>query len=267
MKLLKIFSLFIVGAFVFSCTPENSDYYNYTTSPSITAKSKSGFIDLQKIDTEVVAVDVSSDSEIGFNKVSVIGSYGVKGDQVKLGEINGTTGTFTDGVSNLLSKFSVNADDVKVGDNIFLYFDIESAGTTYRDQNVVVIPFSCPSDLAGVYTSVTTGSSTDDCCKANPTVNFASVVTVTKLSDGKYQISDFSAGLYLHWYDIYGIATNEQSPGKIQDICGDLVFFETLEPFQTPVTGTGSVDQATKTITYNWVNGYGDEGTVVLTKQ
>lgn len=267
MKILNIFSLYVVFLLCFGCSSETSDYYDYTQSSSIVAKSLAGFINLQTLDSENVNVDIKKDSELDISKVNIFGSFGLNGAQVKLGEISGGSGTYSESVLSILSKLSVNPDSVKVGDNIFLYFDMENANGTARDQNTVVLPFSCPSDLAGVYNSVTTGSSTDDCCKAEPTVNFTSVVTLTKLSDGKYQLSDFSAGLYFHWYVVYGISSTEQSPGKIQDICGDVSIFDTTEPFGTEVTGGGTIDLVAKTITYTWTNGYGDSGTVVLTKQ
>ncbi|MFT6808679.1 MAG: hypothetical protein ACJA01_001910 [Saprospiraceae bacterium] len=123
----------------------------------------------------------------------------------------------------------------------------------------------CPSDLAGTYSSETTGTSTDGCCVGEFS-NTASVVITG--SGGAYTISDFSAGLYFNWYSIYGILkeheTNGVLSGTIQDICGTLsgTF---REPFGGQVNVTGTVSKGV--LTYTWLNDFGDTGTVTLNKQ
>ncbi len=125
----------------------------------------------------------------------------------------------------------------------------------------------CPSDLAGTYTATTTGSSTDGCCPGE----YSSTATVTVSgSGGSYTISDFSAGLYLDWYGVYGITaafeTDGRLSGAIVDICGD-VSGTFGEPFGSNVTLVGSSDASTGVITYQWTNGFGDTGLVTLTPQ
>ena len=124
----------------------------------------------------------------------------------------------------------------------------------------------CPSNLAGEYTSTTTGTSTDPCCPDETTVE--STVTITEVAAGVYEISDWSAGLYQEWYEVYGINDDFIGEGglieEIKDVCED-ISGEFEEPFSTITTITGSVDPATGVITYSWVNGYDDMATVVLT--
>lgn len=252
---------------VLSCAKDKNDYFDQKNTSSIVPTPAAGFINLLKLSTEDVNIKVKQDVGTEISAIAVSASYGKAGALTPITTLNGKEGTFSSKVTDLLSKLNKSPNDVKVGENIIFYFDVtDGTGFVSRDRNTVVLPFSCPSELAGTYTSVTSGTSTDACCPT-PEADFASEVTLVKLSDGKYQINDFSAGLYLKWYNVYGIASVNDSPGKIQDICGNLSFFDTTEPFATPITGTGTVNIDTKVITYTWKNGYDDTGTVVLTKK
>lgn len=267
MKLFNYLTILLLVSTVISCSTDKSDYFDYTNSASVTTKAAKGFIDLQKLTTEEVSLTYGKNSDLSFEKVALSASYGVNGNVVSVSEATSESGTFNTKVSDILNKLGVKPEDVKVGDVLVFYFDLTSSGKLTRDRDAIILPFSCISDLAGTYSSVTSGSSTDDCCKANPIVDFSGTVTLTKLSDGKYQLNDFSAGLYFEWYQVYGITGVNDTPGKIQDVCGNLTFFDTTEPFSTPITGSGTVSQDGKSISYTWANGYGDTGTVVLTKQ
>jgi hypothetical protein len=123
---------------------------------------------------------------------------------------------------------------------------------------------SCPSDLAGTYTVLTTAFSTDPgpTPDENPITNFPYTVTITALGGGKYNISDAFGGVYILWYDIYGL--DFEVEGQFDDVCGTIsgVF---PEPFGTDVTYTGSVNPD-GTLSIHWVNGYDDEGDSVFTK-
>ncbi len=132
----------------------------------------------------------------------------------------------------------------------------------YFRQNLV-----CPSALAGEYTATTTGTSTDPCCPDETTLENQTVTLVSKGS-GVYEISDWSAGLYQEWYDVYGITPDYVAgggmKGTITDACGKISGSFT-EPFGTTTTVTGSVTNGV--ITYTWKNGYDDTATVTLTKK
>lgn len=129
------------------------------------------------------------------------------------------------------------------------------------DANVV-----CVSDLGGTYTSTTTGTSTDGCCPAETTVT--GTVTLTDKGSGVYEISDWSAGIYVAWYGpAYGLPANHPDlTVDISDVCDDIVATFT-EPYDTETVVTGSVNRATGVITYSWENGYADKATVILTPQ
>lgn len=261
----KFFSIMMVVLLISACASETNDYYNYETASSVTQKASKGFINLLNLNTETISLDIKKDSGDDFTGVNIMASVSPHSKIEQVGTLTGTSGTFSVSVTELLSKLGKNPADVKVGETVRIYADINQANNkVVRDRDVVTLPFSCPSDLAGAYTSVTSGSSTDGCCP-NPEVDFPSEVTITKLSDGRYQLNDFSAGLYLKWYSVYGISSVNDSPGKILDVCGKITFYDTTEPFATPIVGEGTVDNATGKITYSWENGYGDKGTVTLT--
>lgn len=126
------------------------------------------------------------------------------------------------------------------------------------DQNII-----CPSDLGGTYATTTTGTSTDGCCPDETTVT--GEVTLTAEGSGKYTISDWSAGLYLEWYDVYGITTDIDMTAELVDACGIISLPAFGEPFGEQVTGSGSLDAATGVITFTWTSGWGDTAEVVLT--
>ncbi|PHN03387.1 hypothetical protein [Flavilitoribacter nigricans] len=119
--------------------------------------------------------------------------------------------------------------------------------------------------VGGTYVSLTTGQSTDGCCP-DEVANHASVVTITDNGDGTYEVSDFSAGLYLEWYDVYGVTADLPLPVTLT-VDGSVVTISGSEPFGTSVSGSGTYEKCSGAITYTWSNGYSDTGTVSLTLQ
>ena len=106
---------------------------------------------------------------------------------------------------------------------------------------------SCPSDLAGTYTVLSSGSSTDSGTPpgTNPIVDYPYTVVVTDNGGGNYTISDGFAGLYILWYESSG---------------------SWVEPFGTDVTLTGMVNPD-GTLSISWINGYDDTADAVYTPQ
>lgn len=159
------------------------------------------------------------------------------------------------------------ASELELGDVFRFAFKVNfTDGTSSRSTASVTIPVSCPSNLAGTYTASSDATSTDGCC-TDPLVGFQGEVVLTAISDGVYRLSDFSAGVYLEWYAVYGITPSTNLSSTIRDVCNNISFDPFTEPFGTAVIASGSYDPATNTLTYTWVNGYDDEGTVTLVKQ
>jgi len=222
------------------------------------------------------SINATGQGSVSVSSVDVIAYYSPGPGQANEGPFN------IGSVSSLPSDFSISfsdlventlgltEDDVAIGAEFTLFFEMQtSAGTIVQggptSARSVKLAVSCPSDLEGVYTATTTGTSTDSCCPDETTVS--SEVTITADGGGNYTINDFSAGLYVEWYTIYGITGPDDSPATFSDVCNMLTIFDTTEPFNTAVTGTGSIDPATGVITYTWVNGYDDTAVVTLTPQ
>jgi hypothetical protein len=129
----------------------------------------------------------------------------------------------------------------------------------------IIVP--CETALkSGTYSVIANGTSTDPGASSNPTVDYPYEVTLTEAGNFfTFTISDFSGGLFTLWYnEPYGLEGD--SPGTIQDICGDITFYNTTTPFGTPVSGTVTVDEATGVITIEGMDDvYGDIWTLVLT--
>ena len=122
----------------------------------------------------------------------------------------------------------------------------------------------CPSDLGGTYSVVTTGTSTDGCCSGMEW-NVETEVTLTDNGSGEYEISDWTGGLYTEWYTIYGI-NDSHLPGTIKDACNVVDLLTDTEPFGETLKGDGRVN-ADGTISLKWETGYGDKGTLTMTKK
>ena len=183
--------------------------------------------------------------------------------------------------SELLSLFSLTQADIGPGDRFVVNGAvILTDGSTFKGSNSsaavrgaafaghfdYVLSAVCPSDLGGTYTYTCTGQSTDGCCPDEVTTT--GELTLTDEGSGNYTISDWSAGLYFAWYNVYGITQEYVDGGglaiTITDVCGD-ISADFDEPFGETGSLSGHVDSATGVITYTWDNAYGDTGSVVMT--
>lgn len=138
-------------------------------------------------------------------------------------------------------------------------------GAAFRGHFDFTRSVGCASDIGGSYTSVSTMISTDGCCPDEITVN--SSVTLSDNGGGVYTISDFTAGTYLENYDVYGVTAGTNTARNLTDICNEISgsFADVFSG--STINVTGSRDDATGVITYDWDNSFGDTGTVILTPQ
>ena len=115
----------------------------------------------------------------------------------------------------------------------------ETKISTNYHQLTIAIRLSCPSELAGVYTSVTVGSF--------GTVNYQ--VTITELEPFTYRISDITGGVYS---ELYG---ENDNPAVFSELCGEITMTEQADNvFDRAVfTGSGTVN-ADGTIRISWEN-------------
>lgn len=185
--------------------------------------------------------------------------------------------------AEIATALGISIDDLELGDNFNVVFPINTADgrrlTTALNSELCNQPaqpsfggcnvswfLTCPSAIQlGTYSAVSTATSTDGCPPTNPLVDFAFEVELSADGAGKYEISDFFAGVYMNWYGAcYGY--DFETPASFTDVCDNLNFtFQ--DAFGATVQGTGTYDSNTGIITYSWVNDFGDEGTTTLTPQ
>lgn len=268
-RIININLLLIIIVLATGCFKEHSEVLpgGENSASIIVTNVSSGFYNLLDLDNAEVSfsIDAAPNSQ-EIASVDILGSYNSvnEADFVTITTVNSLPATITISAAQAASTAGIPVEDIAVGD-IFRYkFRINTvSGNEVLPAASVNASAACPSALEGTYSATATGTSTDGCCPGEVTVE--STVTVTRTGDGVYTINDFSGGLYLEWYAVYGISSPDQSPGTFRDVCGELTIFNTNEPFGTAVTGSGSVDENTGVITYTWTNGYDDTGTVILT--
>lgn len=299
MKKIKIiFAIFTSIFLLISCENDGGEsqigYSSNGAVPNIQKNSSlDSFIDLVKINNDSeISLGFSVDKAIGeINSMDVIGFY-IKADgtvyKATLVE-NVTTfpADITINKSDLINAFAElnTKNDFELGDQLKITAEltlkdgtvqkiINNDGTNNFSSNVATSNLykvfqtynvSCPSNLGGNYSVISSGTSTDSgpTPAENPISNFATNVVITDNGGGNYTVSDAFGGLYLLWYDIYGIKVGD-SEGEFNDICGT-ISGSFPEPFGTDVIVTGNVNPD-GTISIQWENGYGDKGSSIYTK-
>lgn len=297
MKKIKLIfvSLFLAAAVV-SCEDDGGDsvitLQNGGTPDIQKTESSETFINLVELQGgNDINLSVSVDIALGdVRSMDIVGFYirtdGTSEKAILADDVTTFPTTITLTRDDLFSAFSSlnTTDDFGVGDQLKISADVtlntgavinlltaqggQNYGSyieqaTYRVYQTFNV--SCPSDLGGNYNVVSSGSSTDPgpSPSENPISNYASTAVITDNGGGSYSINDAYGGLYLLWYDIYGI-TPALSGGSFTDVCGTLSG-SFGEPFGTTVTITGTVNDD-GTLSIHWVNGFDDMGDSVYTR-
>lgn len=166
-------------------------------------------------------------------------------------------------VSTILTLKNGNKLNILNDDGSPNYGQDIANSTIYKVSQSYLV--SCPSNLAGTYSVLSSGASTDPGPSAdkNPVTNFPYTVKIVSTGGGAYTMSDGYGGLYKLWYDIYGI--DKDYPGNFSDVCDKLSGTYT-EPFGSKVTLSGTVN-SNGTLSIHWENEYGDFGDGVYTKK
>lgn len=293
-----IFAIFTSIILLIACEKDGGEsqigYSSNGAVPNIQKNSNlDSFIDLTKINNDSeISLGFSVDKAIGeINSMDIIGFY-IKADGTiyKATLVDNVT-TFPTNITinknDLLNAFAElnSKEDFALGDQLKITAELtlkdgtvqkilNNDGTNNFSSNVATSNLykvfqtynvSCPSNLGGNYSVISSGSSTDTgpSPSENPISNFATNVVITDNGGGNYTVSDAFGGLYLLWYDIYGIVEG-LSKGEFNDICGT-ISGSFPEPFGTDVIVTGNVNPD-GTISIQWENGYGDKGSSVYTK-
>lgn len=268
MNFIKLKSVLVVAILLaFGCSTNQDDlmqpYVSGTVFPEIT-EVKSSFFNSFDFANAYIDFTVDVDTEIAesvtiektFRGVTtIVDTYSTVPANVQV--------TAEQAVADI---DGVTVDDLEVGD-VFRFEVIVTSKSGLRTRSNILLNASvaCKSSLAGVYTSVANGQSTDGGPgpDENPAVDYEYEVTLTATpTNGVYTMSDFSGGLYELWYDIYGIGGD--SPGQITDVCNDIVYSNTTGPFGSGITGGGGVNPD-GTISIEGTNVFGDTWSLVLT--
>ncbi len=140
-------------------------------------------------------------------------------------------------------QIKVYSENLDASNPVKLVLQIDSSSETVSDKNktVVVLQAICPSELAGDYV-YTDGNQVD--------------ATIESTGVGTYKLSRdnaFNASFYI----------------EFSDVCGNLTITGgAIESFGIAVSGDGSVDSDTGTITLNYtVDGYFTNRTMTLVKK
>lgn len=295
-KIKLIFTILAISLLVTSCDNDGGDSkldLEVGAVPDINKiDDTDSFINLLALN-DGATIDLGFTIKVGQGEISsldVIGFY-VKGNgdvyrAVLANDLTTFPATFNLSQNDLFEAFAElnSASDFEIGDKLIVTADMllkngsvinilnTDASTNYgqdiaNSQKYTVTQtfnVSCPSELEGTYSVLSSGSSTDTGPTAdeNPITNHPYTVTITAKGGGDYTMSDGFGGLYILWYDIYGI--DGDSAGSFSDVC-NVISGTFSEPFGTAVTVTGSVNPD-GTLTIEWVNGYGDTGVGVYTK-
>ncbi len=254
----KLLSLLGILGLTFSCSDiEDDTFFTEGGSVLFYQNINPGFFDLGDTDNTSVGFDLNSGGDAVSNAditLSYAGSAGTMGPIALTSAAVPSSYGIT--LAEAATALGIAVSDVAVGDQFTF------TATSGAASRSITVLGSCNSEIAGSYLSVTVGTSTDVCCPDETTVN--DTIQLVDNGGGNYTMSDFSGGLYLEWYDIYGI-TPGSSPGDIRDVCNNLSMITETEPFGEVLDGSGSVDPATGVITFSWVTGYGDQGVSTLT--
>ncbi len=267
-KLLAISSYLMIFALFTSCDePTEFDILNSYQPGTIAQISdlEPSFFDVFTLESATVNFTLKMKGE-DASSVEVFKQF-KDGQRISLGSFSTFPAEVSITASEAVEGTGKTLDQLQVGDVFTITFDITQAdGMVTTSSTILPVNVACGSDLTGVYTTSTSGASTDSgpTPAENPISDFPYEVTLTESKvNGVYTISDFSGGVYELWYDIYGIAGD--SPGTIKDVCNTISYTNTKEPFGTAVTGGGAFDPETGIITLSGSNGFGDTWSIVLT--
>lgn len=181
-------------------------------------------------------------------------------------QINGNSATIAANNSSTELPIDILDDNINGGESWTIVVNISSSSIPVNpnyQRGTHIIEVFCNSALSENFISNATGTSMDGCCPDPITVD--STVMLVNDGDGKYIVSDWSGGVYKMWYVQNGLPADTDLSIQLTDLCG-VISAEFEEPYgNTTTTISGNVDESTGIVTYDWENGLGDFGTVVLT--
>lgn len=253
---LRLIGLFFLGAVLFaSCSEDKKTFEELTPEGTVvfTQNVTPDFFDLGDIENSSVSFDLGTAGETA-STVIIYKSYN-GGAPVEHARVTSIPSTITVTAAEAIDGLGITFDDLAVGDNIALSFEVEAGGTTYGSGKVQNIPVTCFSDLAGIHSYTTTSTW---CGSTDP---LTGTVEWTSPSTGIYEVSDWGYGSY---QDCYGSEAAAWGSLQLQDVCnvisqlGEDNYGDTWEFNITGIDGP--------TLSFSWTNTYGESGTVELVR-
>lgn len=181
--------------------------------------------------------------------------------------VNSTSLTIPAGENIATLPIDIIDDGINAGEQLNLDIRLVSADVEIGNgfgQAIHTIQITCISDIAGTFSTSATGDVGDGSGGSAGTYGpiTSSVTFAATSTDGVYDVSDLSFGMYAQ---IYG--DNTPVTGRLQDVCDALSDLGDTDRFGDPFTVTGTRVAASGVITLTWSNTWGDTGTVTLTPQ
>ncbi len=265
----SLIALFVL-CFTFTACNDDEDVWpaDYSASTVFTSPTEGAgtFFDLVDLNNTAIGFTLEAIGEATVNSADIYKSLN-GGEEVYHATVNSLPADITVTAAEAVEGLGISVEEIAVGDQFTFTFVAKTDAGDFKGSEAFSVVASCTSNLAGTYTTVARGTSTDGCCTEEVT-DYEGTVTLVEDEAGVYTFNDFSGGIYLFWYEIYGLTSVDDSPITMQDVCGNLTDVGgQIEPFGESVTATGVFDATTGTIELTWSNGWGDEGNVTLTPQ
>jgi len=266
-----LLTLVIVSFTVTSCSKDHRELIEpqneiYGAALPVISNQVGSIFDLLDLDNSKVGFTVGGEGEATVNSVTLKKRFN-GGDEVDHATVNGSSANFEITAADAVQGLGIGVNDLKIGDVFEFLILLNTDKGTFRSNRNLAVRVSCSSNIGGTYGTVTSGVSTDDCC-LDPVESFAGTVTLEDNGGGEYTLSDYSGGLYLEWYGVYGVTAESDVSVTLVDICNELSFAGgSTELFSESLTASGSRAADTGIITLECSNGYGDTWTMVLTRQ
>ncbi len=228
---------------------------NYKAKGALASASnvQVGFFDLADPATAGVAFDVDvkgeATSEVEVTATHSDGASGV------IAIVTSVPSTLEVPLDELLTTLGLTLDDVKVGDEVIFSFRSATSSGTYISSETLAIPFSCRSDLAGKMDYV----STNYFCGGD---DLTGEVELSEEAAGKYAFDDWAFGAY---HECYGGPASSWGGLKLLDVCNTISVGGEDSYGDSWEFKINSIDGPV--MNADWVNTYGEFGTVTLTRK
>ena len=274
-KLLKSAGLAILALVVFSCEEDKVIYDVDGGQTAFLFNTESSNLGVSAEGTSSVTVQVGVTTRSDQDRtipVYIDASSTATADQYSLtaSSLVIPAGQFVGNVV-ITGNFEMIPDNVT--ETIVLKFDDTVATIEGKDEHVVNLFRSCPTDLGGKEYSVTTTYGFHDFLPDFAEYTMTIVLTQEE-GDNTYKIADFSGGLYSvgPYADAYG--TGAANAAAVRDLiftinCNNVSWQGEADPWGPIVPtdgGENSYDPTTGVITISWTaEGYGENGVSVYT--